>query len=202
MKLIGLIMAGGKGKRMKTEEEKPIIPLNKKPLLIHVADTLKKLKKISKIKVATTPQTPKTTRLAKENSFDIIPTSGNGYHSDLKEAIKKIKDQTILVISADLPLIKKETLKKIVKKFEESNKPALSVFVDYETLNLDIKPEDKTKIDNRKVTPAGINIIEGEKIEEPQIEQENIIISTPGLAHNINKKRDLQKAKSLIKERN
>lgn len=201
MNLIGLIMAGGKGKRMEVDGEKPLIPLANKPMIKHVIDALREVEDIEKIIVGTSPHTPKTTKYISSLSIETVKTNGKGYHPDLKEAIKKIGNETTLIISADLPLIKPTTLKNIIIKFYKSDKPSLSVFVEQASADKDWNPEDEFKVKGRKVYPAGINIIEGRKINLDKIEQENIILSEPELAINVNSEEKLKIAEKELQKK-
>ena len=55
-----LVMAGGKGTRMGTRTEKPLIELGGDPMIKRVIDALSASKKVSEIIIATSPNTPKT----------------------------------------------------------------------------------------------------------------------------------------------
>ena len=66
MGVTALVMAGGKGTRMRIAEEKPLIKVCGKPVIEYVLAALKNAKKIDTIIVATTSCTPKTTKLMKQ----------------------------------------------------------------------------------------------------------------------------------------
>ena len=66
MGITALVMAGGKGTRMKLPVEKPLISVCGRPSIEYVLAALKTAKKIDRIFVATTDFTPKTTALMKE----------------------------------------------------------------------------------------------------------------------------------------
>ena len=53
-------MAGGKGLRLKSEIEKPLYPLNDKPLMSYVLDNIKDSNLIEKTVVAVSPNAPNT----------------------------------------------------------------------------------------------------------------------------------------------
>ena len=58
--MIGLIMAGGKGTRMKLDdEEKLLLNYKKKPVILHVVDALKNSNCFEKIIALTSPKYPK-----------------------------------------------------------------------------------------------------------------------------------------------
>ena len=80
--MIGLVMAGGKGSRMKIQGEKLLLEY-KKPIVLHVIDALKNSQCFSKIVAATSPNSPNTARILSEH-VQVISTKGNDYVSDLK----------------------------------------------------------------------------------------------------------------------
>src|SRR5512143_3534413 len=77
MGITALVMAGGKGTRMKLAEEKPLIKVCNKPVIQYVLSALKDAKKIDRVIVATTNHTPKTTNFMKELGVEVIETPGN-----------------------------------------------------------------------------------------------------------------------------
>ena len=58
--IIALVMAGGKGLRLKSDIEKPLYPLNDKPLMSYVLDNIKESELIEKTVVAVSPNAPNT----------------------------------------------------------------------------------------------------------------------------------------------
>jgi adenosylcobinamide-phosphate guanylyltransferase len=58
--VIAILMAGGKGRRMESSIEKPLIHFRKKPLIDHVICNLNNSKYINEIIVTLSPNTPKT----------------------------------------------------------------------------------------------------------------------------------------------
>ena len=59
--MIGIVMAGGKGTRMNLEEEKLLLKY-KKPIILHVIDSLRYSNLFSKILTVTSTNSPKITR--------------------------------------------------------------------------------------------------------------------------------------------
>ena len=83
MGIVALVMAGGKGTRMKLAEEKPLIDVCGKPVIEYVLAALKEPKKIDRIIVATRTSTPKTAELMKEFGVKVLETPGKDYVSDM-----------------------------------------------------------------------------------------------------------------------
>ena len=125
-----LIMAGGKGTRMKLDVEKPLVEVNGKPLVQYVVDALKNTDKISNILVATSKNTPRTESFLKEQGIDTIKTPGDGYVQDLGFIISNFElDDILLTITADLPLVNSDIISHVLEEYEKSDKPAMSVLV-------------------------------------------------------------------------
>jgi adenosylcobinamide-phosphate guanylyltransferase len=82
MGIVALVMAGGKGTRMRISQEKPLIQVCGKPIIEYVLKALKDAKKIDDIIVATSSCTPKTTQLMKQLGVQVIETPGKDYVSD------------------------------------------------------------------------------------------------------------------------
>ena len=101
--MIGLIMAGGKGTRMQSNEEKLLLEY-KKPLVLHVIDALKNSNCFEKIIAATSPNSPQTHRILTENNVVIFETLGENFVIDLNNILKELDDY-VFVTSGDLPLL-------------------------------------------------------------------------------------------------
>ena len=85
--MIGLVMAGGKGTRMNLDDEKLLLKF-KKPVILHVIDSLKNSNSFSKILAVTSCNSPMTKKLLEENDIEIFDTSGIGYVEDLNSTLK------------------------------------------------------------------------------------------------------------------
>ena len=113
--MIGLVMAGGKGTRMNLDNEKLLLKY-RKPVILHVVDSLKDSNCFSKILALTSSNSPKTKKLLQENNIEIFNTNGIGYVEDLTLVLQSTND-SVLVTSGDLPLLDSEIIKNIVKHY-------------------------------------------------------------------------------------
>jgi adenosylcobinamide-phosphate guanylyltransferase len=131
-----MVMAGGKGRRMKLSVEKPLIEINEIKMIEYVIRALNVSSKIDRIFVAISPNSPETENwLANIENNDhinitrVINTSGNTYISDMVEAV--IDSNTkgpILIIMADLPMVTSMMINKIIDRYEKVPPSALSVY--------------------------------------------------------------------------
>jgi adenosylcobinamide-phosphate guanylyltransferase len=199
-----LVMAGGKGTRMKLLVEKPLIDVCGNPSILYVLAALKEAKKIDRIIVATSTNTPKTTALMKELGVEVLQTPGKDYVSDMGYTVQTLKLGIFLGISADLPLVKGEMVDEIASRYEVAGKPALTVAVPIEVktkLGMGIEYSFKTD-DGRDVVPVGINVIDGSKrYGDEWLDQDIFVLPYEELAVNINTVGELQLAEKMLSKR-
>ncbi|KZX17257.1 bifunctional protein GlmU [Methanobrevibacter cuticularis] len=201
--ITAVLMAGGQGKRMKSDLEKPLLRLKSKPLIDHVLGNLKDSKYIENIVVATSPHTPKTKKYVdqiilnpqKENRIECIETSGDGYLEDLSFLLSKFEKRSntdiLLFVNSDLPFVSSDILDSIIEKYLNNDNPALSVLVPIAIFKeYGIEPsyifED--------LVPSGVNILISQNIIQ---NESKLIIPKVELALNINTVDDLNLAIKL-----
>jgi adenosylcobinamide-phosphate guanylyltransferase len=203
MGVVALVMAGGKGTRMRISEEKPLINVCGKPVIEYVLAALKSAKKIDSIIVATSSCTPKTAKLMKHHKVKVVETPGKDYVSDMGYAAQKLGLGVFLAIAADLPLVTAEVVDAIVERYEGCGKPALTVAVPIETkTKLGMCIEYSFKADDREVVPVGINVIDGHKrYGDEWLDQDICLLNLEELAVNINTVSELQLAERLLSEK-
>ena len=220
-------MAGGKGERLKSDLEKPLFPLNNKPLIDYVIENIKTSNLIEEIIIAVSPNAPNTKKylidtyallnyehfikkspadnqnfkdksdfvssqgccqnnsiedkseiqnnsiedkieiqnnsiedkIEIQNKFSYLDTLGNGYVEDLSDILsffeKKSKEDILIFINADLPLISSEMVDDVIRFYLKQDKPALSTVVPveiFEDYNIDYEYEFEGNV------PSGLNI--------------------------------------------
>jgi adenosylcobinamide-phosphate guanylyltransferase len=199
MGVTALVMAGGKGTRMALSEEKPLLKVGDKTVIEHVLSALKSAKKVDSIVVAVSIYTPKTAGFMAKFPVKVIKTPGKEYVSDMGYAVKKLGLQTVLAIAADLPLITGEVVDAIVECYERCGKSALAVVVPMETKQkLGLGGEYAFELEGRWVVPAGINVIDGRRIDEEELDQELCVVDWKEIAVNINTLEELKIAERLF----
>ena len=198
--IYAILMAGGRGTRLKVPCEKPLFKLHDKPLIKFVLDNLNSSKLIDEIVIAVSPHTRETTNYLKTLDFDfqILDTSGKDYLTDLSYILdffeKKSKNDTLLFINADLPFISTETIDYVLNYYANQDKDALSVLVPvniFEDLGLEYSYEFEGKV------PSGLNILRSENIVQ---DENQLVLSKVELALNINTIPDSEIAEKLYYE--
>ena len=187
--MIGLVMAGGKGTRMKSNEEKLLLPY-KQPLVLHVIEALKNSNCFEKIIAATSPNSPQTKNILVENNITIIETSGEGFVTDLNNILKQL-DDFVLVSSGDLPLLDGDIIKQIIDNVNHDKTWTSIVTTKSFQNSLNLDPECITTLNDEDYAHTGISIVNASKISNlDSIEEDYLIIDDKRLCFNINTKNE------------
>ena len=198
--IYAILMAGGRGTRLKVPCEKPLFKLHDKPLIKYVIDNINQSKFIDKLFIAVSPNTPETTKYlnSAEGDFKILDTSGEDYLTDLSYILdyfeKKSKDDVLLFINADLPFISTQTIDYVLDYYLNSDKDALSTLVPveiFEKLGLDYSYEFNGYV------PSGLNVLRSVNIVQ---NEDQLVIPKDELALNINTIPDSKVAEKLYDE--
>jgi len=187
--MIALVMAGGKGTRMKLNDEKLLLRY-KKPVILHVIDSLKNSNCFSKILSITSCNSPKTKKLLEENNVEIFDTPGIGYVEDLNLVLQTFRDE-FLVVSGDLPLLDKEIIQKITNYYNPQ-KSWTSILVTNKFLTiLGLESNFSVNFNDQICHYTGISLINAEKITSLENLVENyIVLDDKRVAFNLNSKQD------------
>lgn len=187
--MIGVVMAGGKGTRMNLDNEKLLLEY-KKPVIVHVLDSLKNSNSFSKILAVTSSNSPKTKKFLEENNIETFDTSGTGYVEDLNLVLKTVHDE-VLVTSGDLPLLDVEIIQEILTHFDPT-KIWTSILVTNKFLtSLGLESSYSVNFDGKKCHYTGISLINSGNIFSLENLDENyVIIDDKRIAFNLNSKQD------------
>jgi adenosylcobinamide-phosphate guanylyltransferase len=187
--MICIVMAGGKGSRMKLSEEKLILKY-KKPIVLHVVDALVNSKCFSKIVAITSPNSPKTRNLLKENNVEVFNTPGDGYVKDLNLILKSLND-IVLITSADLPFLDKDIIQNIVSHYNSEN-IWTTILVTKKFLNsLHLSSDYEVNFEDQQCCYTGISLVNTKNISTLEdLSEKFIIINDKRIAFNINTKQD------------
>jgi len=187
--MIALVMAGGKGTRMNSSEEKLLLEY-KKPVVFHVIDALKNSNCFTKVVAATSSNSPNTKNILEQKGVETFETKGEGYSKDLNSVLQGIEDN-IFVTSGDLPFLDQDIIKSMIEKFDMGN-IWTSFLVSTKFLNsLGMESDIVIKHEETDCAYTGISIINARKITNlNEIEQDYIILDDKRIAFNLNTNED------------
>lgn len=194
-----LIMAGGSGSRLNLGE-KPLILLLGRPMIAYVTEAFLDAGVIPV--VAGSPHTPMTMNWCRAQGIDCIGGSGRDYISDMVEAVTSLEDQhPLFVCVSDIPCITAESITVIADAYRSSKKDACSAWVPaHLVLSSPRSMPYLRQVDGADACPAGVNILRGDLIAEPQDELQ-ILMNEPGLALNVNTREDRARAEEFLRQR-
>ena len=187
--MIGLVMAGGKGTRMNSSEEKLLLEY-KKPIVFHVIDALKNSNCFTKVVAATSSNSPNTKDILEQKGVETFETKGEGYSKDLNSVLQGIEDN-VFVTSGDLPFLDQDIIQSMIEKFNVEN-IWTSFLVSTKFLNsLGMESDIVIKHEETDCAYTGISIINARKITDlNEIEQDYVILDDKRIAFNLNTNED------------
>jgi len=209
-KFIAIIMCGGEGSRMKRyyKTEKSLLKIKDKKIIEYVIEAIIKSNCFDKIVACVSQNSIRTKKFLQKYNYkhdrhiQIIEGNGNGYSSDLSFIIKKFFDSSIFIISADLPLLSQIDILEILSKCD-FNKTCNTIIFDKKIIDeIDIKPSIVFEYRKRNYCYSGIalfNLKKEENYASELIKERFVIMNRIGIAVNVNEKKDLYIARSLIK---
>ena len=187
--MIGLIMAGGKGTRMDSKQEKLLLEY-KKPVILHVVDALKNSNCFSRIIAATSSNSPETEKTLRQSGVEIISTSGKDFVSDLNFVLRQL-DDSVFITSGDLPLLDDKIIKQISENYNPKNVWTSIVTTNKFLNSIGINSEYTTK--NKEYVYSGISLVNASEINNLEsIEEDLVVIDDKRIGLNINTKDDYE----------
>ncbi len=196
MKFAAVIMAGGKGTRMRKLGEKSLVRIGGTEMFKRVASAVKGSRYIEEVTLTSTHHTPNTTKEAASFGLRVVTTPGFGYIEDLRYAVNSMMVEALLVINADLPFITTGIIDKVCNHYVKAQKPALTVMTRVEKIReLGFEPS----FTEHGLSPVGMNVVRGPLIGEDEMGQEILVLEEALSLININTPGDVQRAESLLK---
>ena len=189
--MIGLIMAGGKGTRMKSNQEKLLLEY-KKPLILHVIDALKNSNCFEKIIAVTSPNSPQTHKILTKNDIEVLETLGENFVTDLNYVLKKLDDYVFLT-SGDLPLLDENIVKQIVNTTNHEKTWTSIITTKSFQSSLNLEPECIVSFNEKDHVHTGISVVNASKIKNFDSVVENyVIINDKRVCMNVDTKTDFE----------
>lgn len=122
-----VILAAGKGTRMGGNLPKVLVMLKNKPLILHLLDEVSKINQLIKPVVVVGYKSEAVKAVLGEDYLYAFQSEQLGTANALLSAKRKVKGENILVLYGDMPFIKAESLKKLIKLHFEK-KAKISMF--------------------------------------------------------------------------
>ena len=191
------MMAGGLGTRLKMGE-KPMVRLLGQPLIDWVVSALQD-SSVERVFVATTSSVPETIKWAEEAGVEVVETPGEGYVPDMVYAVERAGiDEPVMIVMADLPLLRGDIIDEIIEAYEKVPQPALSVHTPLDIYRrIGGKPDALFNYRGQFIVPSGVNVLLGSRIRLEQ-DDYHLILDRIELAVNVNSPKDLEICESIL----
>jgi GTP:adenosylcobinamide-phosphate guanylyltransferase len=166
-------------------EEKPLVRVAGVGMLERVVAAIKGSAGISQVLVACSPHAPETERRARALGLRTVKTSGKGYVEDMREAAAKARTPTLVVISADLPLISTRLIDMAVERYMDAGRPALTTVA--------------RSPHGGSLAPVGLNVLDREALlSGRQLSEETLVVEGEPDLINVNTREEVDTAERAI----
>ncbi|MFB6244605.1 MAG: NTP transferase domain-containing protein, partial [Halobaculum sp.] len=162
--LDALVMCGGRGTRLDTAREKPMVRVGGRPMVARVLDAVHESRTERTVAVGS-PHTPATRAYVEEppadapvavHSADYLEAPGEGYVADLAYALDRV-DPPVVTVAADLPLLAGEVIDRLLGAADGES---LTLCVPAALVRqLGATVDTSFSVDGRELVPTGLNVV-------------------------------------------
>jgi len=180
-----VVMCGGRGTRLGTQMEKPLVEIGGHPMIAHVIAACQ-IDPIERVLLAASAHTPMTRSWARAQDLPVIDTPGAGYVEDLGVVMADL-DRPVLTITADIPGVAPRHLRRLLRKHGVSGSAVTAVtpIGVKRWLGCSVAP----RYEVAEVVPIGLNILD----QTPAV---SLLLCDPAVSVNVNTMTDLQIARA------
>ena len=142
-----------------------------------------------------------TLNWCRAHGIEFCKTEGAGYIEDMVSAVGMLDEEKPLFVSAsDIPCITPDIIHTISDAYRSGGKDACSVWVPATMVTSCREGMPyREEIQGIMACPAGVNILRGALIAQPQDELQ-LLLEEPRLALNVNTRADLAEAEIFLKK--
>jgi len=181
---------------MQASIEKPLLRVGDKSMIHHVIDALKNAKSVNRLIVAVTPATQHTAETVRDLGVDVIETAGEGYEQDVKQAIKTLELEDVVIVAADLPFLAPAIVDEAVQNYFSGGKPALMVAAPVELYEkFGLKVSHAFNYEGQELAPVGLNVVNGTRFDEGRLNETVFVAKDIDIVFNVNTQVDLELAR-------
>ncbi|MFQ5920563.1 MAG: NTP transferase domain-containing protein, partial [Nitrososphaerales archaeon] len=180
---MAIIMAGGRGRRMLSGEEKPMLRVRGKPMVGYVLEALRNSGCFERIIALVSSNTPRTANFLAKEGVTVSNSSGRNYVKDLNDILLLASPKKVLITPSDLPLLDSNAVRSIAGRFERCSKPCLSVVVSKAMVErMGVSSEYCFEHDGKMVCNTGVSVIDSSQVSGyDALGDETLIMDEPQL---------------------
>lgn len=206
LRVSAVVTAGGRGTRIaEMRQEKPLIEMMGRPIIDYVLEALQGSKEVSEVVVSVSQSTPLTERHVQDKGFRFVRTPGAGYVEDLRYAMFMLSTPYVLVVPADMPLLRSVSIDQVVTAFYRSKKSSIVVGVPeglFHEANMGTDPTIVMDMNGERAVPCGISIVDRElMLRGDYLDEAYMVTRLKDFAINVNTAAQLRHAESILSHR-
>jgi adenosylcobinamide-phosphate guanylyltransferase len=199
-----LVTAGGQGSRIREMGvEKPLLPVLGRRLIDRAIQAASSTAYIRTTYVSVSKFTPDTEAYLQGRPVQVMRTKGEGYVPDLHEMMHAIKERSVLICPVDMPLLTGEGIGRLIEEYLRRGEASLTVALPpalVSSLGLDVTYSEV--VDGRELTFCGVSVVEREAmLRDFYVAGGYYVTDDEDFAVNVNSKRDLAIAESILRRR-
>ncbi|WP_321169892.1 NTP transferase domain-containing protein [Salinigranum rubrum] len=159
--LPALVLCGGRGTRLDSSNEKPLVTVCGEPMFDRVVRALR-ASRVSTTHAVTSLHTPETRAHASDLGLDVVHAPGEGYVADLQHALDVVGTPALTVV-ADLPFLAPEHVDGALSDASDGKEfGSLTVCVPADLKRrLGVSVDTTFEYQGRTVAPTGLNVVGG-----------------------------------------
>jgi adenosylcobinamide-phosphate guanylyltransferase len=182
-------MCGGRGTRLDTETEKPLVEVGGVPMVDRVRHAIDS-SRVEAVHAVVSPHTPATRDHLRAAGVPVVETPGEGYVDDLTAALDRV-GRPALTVAADLPLLAAPVVDGVLDGHDPAAADSLTTAVPVALKRrLGVSVDTTFDREGRTLAPTGCNVVDG-------TDDDVYVVDDPRLAVNVNRPSDLQIAEAL-----
>lgn len=191
-------MCGGRGTRLESETEKPLVRIGGTSMIDRVLEALE-ASRVGSVYAAVSPNAPETREhLADDPRVRTVETPGDGYVDDLLVALGNPEqpdlEPPVLTVAADLPLLSAPVVDRVLERAAKRDADGASATV---CVPVALKRRLGASVETTlspHLAPTGVNVVGTSNRDVRHVSYDT------RLAINVNRREDGQIAEGLISE--
>ncbi len=194
--LTAVVMAGGRGSRLRGLVEKPLVWLCGKPLIDYVLDALASSSLVGEVFVAVSKHTPLTRDYVERmRGLRAVETPAKGFVLDYQFALERLGLDSALVVSSDLPLLRSKTIDRLSEVFLSRGVELVWAAVKASDLRkLGLRPREVLVEESVELAPIGLLAVDSVCVRKAHLSQKAYPLKEPLEGLNVNDMRSWEKA--------
>ncbi|HOB17903.1 MAG TPA: NTP transferase domain-containing protein [Candidatus Methanoculleus thermohydrogenotrophicum] len=188
--MLVLIMAGGKGSRLRMGE-KPLVTICGRPMLSYVIDAFESAG--HEVVVVASHRTPYTKNWCRARGITLYAAEGLGYVEDIRAAAEDlvVEGTPFFTSVSDLPCLAPDIIADVEDSWRRAGTLACSTWVPRDLCEEHgCRTQYTAMVDDTVACPAGINILTAGDPDKPQ-EELQLLLHDRRLVFNINTREEL-----------